>query len=91
MTATLDATKVEAFGMETAPLANYVSQSRKIASEYVLKYEGKKRRVYSGTDKDGMFVIVKGVETAVPKEVEAMLSYGSYSGLTPVAASVTLV
>lgn len=91
MTATLDLAKVEAFGLETAPLANYVNESRKIASEYVLKYDGKKRRVYSGTGRKDMFVIVKGAETAVPKEVEDMLTYGTYSGLTPVAQSVTLV
>lgn len=86
----LDLTKVEAFGLEAAPLANYINESRKIASEYVLRYDGKKRRVYSGTNR-GLFVIVKGRETSVPKEVEDMLGYGSYSGLTPVAASVTLV
>lgn len=87
----LDLTKVEAFGLETAPLSNYVNESRKIASEYVLKYDGKKRRVYSGTDRKDMFVIVKGAETPVPVEVEEMLAYGRYSELTPVAASVTLV
>ena len=90
MTATLDLAKVEAFGLETAPLAKHVNHSRMIPSEYVLKYEGKKRRVYSGTDRP-LYVIVKGVETDVPKEVEDMLSFGRYTGLTPVAQSVTLV
>jgi hypothetical protein len=87
---TLDLAKVEAFGLEAAPLANYVNESRKIASEYVLKYDGKKRRVYSGTNR-GLFVIVKGHETPVPDEVCNMFLYGKYSELTPVAASVTLV
>lgn len=93
MTATLDAAKVEAFGMEPAPLVNYVNSSRKIASEYVLRYEGKKRRVYSGTDQPKMYVIVGGVETFLPPEVDAMFMYGkpSYSGLTPVAASVAVL
>lgn len=87
MTATLDATKVEAFGCETAPLSNYVNQSRKIASEYVLKYGGKKRRVYSGTNR-GLFVIVKGIETMLPDEVCNMFLYARYSEMTPVAQTV---
>jgi hypothetical protein len=90
---TIELDKVEAFGLETAPLANYVSQSRKIASEYILKYAGKRRRVYSGTDQPDMFVIVSGVETKLPAEVEAMFKHGnpSYNRLTPVAQSVTVV
>lgn len=93
MTATLDATKVEAYGLETAPLSNYVTQSRKIASEYVIKYEGKKRRVYSGTDRKDMFVIVKGAETSLPQEIENMLTYGNpqYHDLKLVAQSVAVL
>jgi hypothetical protein len=84
---TLDISKVEAFGLETAPLATYVNESRKIASEYILKYDGRKRRVYSGTNR-GLYIIVMGRETAVPDEVCDMLTYARYSELTYVAQDV---
>ncbi len=90
MTTTIDATKVEAFGLETAPLSTYVNESRKIASEYIIRYDGRKRRVYSGTNR-GLFVIVKGIETAVPDEVCDMLLYARYSELTYVAQAVRVV
>jgi hypothetical protein len=89
----LDNEKVEAYGCEMAPLVNYHNYSKKIASEFVLKYAGKKRRVYSWLNvfgKDRMYVFVNGVETFVTPEIETMLHYGqpSYDYLTPVAQSV---
>lgn len=91
----LDNEKVEAYGCEMAPLVNYLNYSKKIASEYVLKYAGKKRRVYSWLNIFGrtrMYVLVNGVETFVTPEIETMLTYGNpqYSHLTPVAQAVTV-
>lgn len=84
---------VEAYGCEMAPLVNYANHSKKIASEYVIKVFGKKRRVYSWLTEygnDAMYVLINGVETFVSPEVEAMLTHGNpqYSGLTPVAQAV---
>lgn len=90
---TLEITAVEAYGCEMAPLVNYANHSKKIASEYVLKVGGKKRRVYSwlteyGTD--AMYVLKDSIETFLSAEVTAMLHYGEphYGGMTPVAQAV---
>ena len=92
----IDTALVEAYGCEMAPLVNYANYSKKIASEFVIKYAGKKRRVYSWLTifgKDAMYVLVKGVETFLPPEVETMLFHGkpSYDQMTPVAATVAVL
>jgi hypothetical protein len=86
--------KVEAYGCEGAPVVNYVDVSKKIASEWVLKCGGRKRRVYSWFDHTGTatYVLCNGVEFFLSEEVEAMLIYGNpqYGALTPVAQAVTV-
>lgn len=93
---TLEITAVEAYGCEMAPLVNYVNHSKKIASEYVIKAGGKKRRVYSWlTDqgKDAMYILKGDQYHFLSPEVETMLTRGNpqYSHLTPVAQAVALV
>lgn len=85
---------VEAYGCEGAPVVNYVDVSKKIASEWVIKAGGRKRRVYSWFDHTGtaLYVLINGVENFVTDEVDAMLTYGNpqYGVLTPVAQAVTV-
>lgn len=93
---TLEMDAVEAYGMEPAPLVNYVSHSKKIASEYVIKTGGRKYRVYSWLADAGlqaMYILKGGTETILSVHVEDMLTKGnpSYERLTPVAQAVTLV
>lgn len=91
----LEMDAVEAYGCEMAPLVNYANHSKKIASEYVLKTGGKKRRVYSWLSEygtDAMYVLKGGTETFLSAEVQAMLHYGEphYGELTPVAQAVSV-
>ena len=93
---TLEIDAVEAYGCEMAPLVNYANHSKKIASEYVVKTHGKKRRVFSWLTeggKDAMYVLKGDRYHFLSPEVQAMLHHGEphYGELTPVAASVTLV
>ena len=91
----LEISAVEAYGLEAAPLVNYVDHSKKIASEYVIKSDGKKRRVYSWLTeggKDAMYVLRNGTYNFLSPEVEGMLTHGNpqYDRLTQVAQTVTL-
>ena len=87
---------VTAYGLETAPCVNYVTHSRKIATEYIVRFAGKKRRVYNWIKENGesrMYVIWHGTEAFVSDEIETMLTRGNpqYSGWTQVAQEVALV
>jgi len=86
---------VTAYGLETAPCATYVKHSKMIATEYIVKFAGKKRRVYNWITEDGrskMYVLWHGAAAFVTDEIEAMLTRGnpSYDGWTMVAQSVTV-
>lgn len=89
--------KVEAYGCQLAPVVrDYVDADKKIASEWVLKCGGgRKRRVYSWVDYTGTatYVLCNGTEFFLSEEVEAMLIHGNpqYDQLTPVAQSVKVV
>lgn len=90
---TIDTDAVEAFGLEAAPLVNYVNHSQKIASEYVLKVNGRKYRVYSwltDTGTDAMYILKGGNYTFLSNNIENMLTYGDpkYGVLTTVAQAV---
>lgn len=92
----LPATLVEAYGYESAPLVTYENYSKKIPSEFVLQFAGRKRRVYTWITESGddaMYVMVNGQETILTAETEAMLTYGnpSYDHLTMVAQSVQVM
>ena len=92
---TIDTDAVEAYGLETAPLVNYVSHSQKIASEYVLRVNGRKYRVYSwltDTGSDAMYILKGGNYTFLSNDIENMLTYGNavYGPMVPVAQAVRL-
>jgi hypothetical protein len=84
---------VTAYGCKSAPLVDYVNHSKKVATEYVIQFAGKTRRVYNWVLPSGdskMYVMWHGAATFVTDEIETMLTRGNpqYDQLTPVAQSV---
>lgn len=84
---------VAAYGCKAAPVVDYVNHSQKVATEYVIKFAGKTRRVYNWVLPSGeskMYVMWHNAAAFVTDEIEAMLTYGkpSYDHLTPVAQAV---
>jgi hypothetical protein len=87
--------RIEAYGLKEAPcLRAQVTTMR--ATEYMVKVDGKRRRVYNHEQENGngrMYVKVDGLNLFLTEEADTMLTRGnpSYDKMTAVAGAVVVL
>lgn len=91
----LEPEKVTAYGFKAAPCLREEITTRR-ATEYMVKVDGRNRRVYNYEQENGngrMYVKVDGLNLFLNEATETMLTHGnpSYEKMTAVAGSVVVL